>query len=268
MRGAAAITAAMAAWFLIGAPTPRWRFPRVRLPSLGVLVTSLGAGLVAATVAFGVLGVPAAAAAFGLLAAVVPIAVDSSRRHITEAELAAAWPDFLTFVRTRIAAGETLPEAFVEAARHGPPALTAHGDRVDDAVRYGEGFSAALETMKAELADPTADRVLTTLSTAHRSGGHRVGDIVSALATSVADEHRLRKAHDSALTEQRMTAAVALVAPWGLLALTLLTNPHAADTYRSGVGAIVVLAGLIATGVGYIATRRTIRLSAAPRLFE
>jgi tight adherence protein B len=219
-------------------------------------------------VSFGVLGVPVAATAFGLIAAAVPIAIDSSRGHARAAALSAVWPDFLTVVRTRIAAGETLPEAFVEATRHGPPVLQRHGERVDDAVHYGEGFARALEAMQAELADPTADRVLTTLVTAHRSGGHRVGDIVSALATSVADEHRLRKAHDSALTEQRLTAAVALVAPWGLLALTLMTNPQAAQAYRTRVGAVVVAAGLLATGVGFFSARRTIRLSNAPRVFE
>ena len=45
--------------------------------------------------------------------------------------------------------------------------------------------------------------------------------ILAALGVSVADELRLRKAHRAALTEQRLTAAVALIAPWALLALPL-----------------------------------------------
>ena len=91
--------------------------------------------------------------------------------------------------------------------------------------------------------------------------------ILTSLGASVADELRLRRAHEAALTEQRMTAGVALVAPWALLALTIATNPQAAAAYQTNTGTIIVAVGLVSTSAGYVAARRAAALSKAPRVF-
>ena len=99
------------------------------------------------------------------------------------------------------------------------------------------------------------------------SRGDLVGAILGALGSSVADELRLHKAHDAALTQQRLTAAVALVAPWVLLLLTVTSNPGAAAAYRTPTGTLVVAGGLVATALGYVLAIRTARLARPPRLF-
>jgi hypothetical protein len=63
-----------------------------------------------------------------------------------------------------------------------------------------------------------------------------------------------------------MTAAVALVAPWALLSLTIATNPQAADAYRTATGSMVIAIGFVSTGLGFIVARRSARLSSAPRV--
>jgi Flp pilus assembly protein TadB len=135
-------------------------------------------------------------------------------------------------------------------------------------VSFGDGFTPALERLRHQLDDATSDRVLATLSFAHRSGGHRVGTVISSLGVSVSDELRLRRAHAAALTEQRMTATVALAAPWALLSLTIATNPQAADAYRTATGSMVIAIGFVSTGLGFIAARRSARLSGAPRVLR
>ncbi len=112
-----------------------------------------------------------------------------------------------------------------------------------------------------------SDRVLATIAIAQQTGGHRVGDVLSALGSSVADDIRLKKAHDAALTEQRWTATVALIAPWALLSLSIVTNPQAAFAFRLPEGSLIVLGGLVATGLGWLLARRTSNLQADPRLF-
>jgi tight adherence protein B len=121
--------------------------------------------------------------------------------------------------------------------------------------------------VRADWADPLADRVLTTLAAAAGIGGERVGTVLSGLAGSVADELRLRRAHQAALTEQRLTAGVALAAPWGLLLLTTATNPQATAAYATRTGTLVVLTGLVATSAGFWLSRRAARLSHMPRVF-
>jgi len=268
VRGAAAALAATAAWILVTRRVPLPRFARPALPPAGVVAASAATGITTGVLALGVLTIPAPAAALGLLAAAIPWAVAASRRRTVVEAVTDSWPDVLARVRARVSAGSTLPAAFIDATATAPDPLATASGRIADAVAYGAGFDAALRQLRDELADPIADRVLVTIIAAHRSGGRRVGAVLSTLAASVADELRLRKAHEAALTEQRLTAAVALVAPWGLLALTLATNPQARAAYETAAGTWIIAIGMVATGAGFLLARRTARLSKMPRVFR
>lgn len=268
MRGVAAVIAGAAAWIVVSGWTPSVRLPKLSIPSPWVIPLSAAAGTAAGLFALGLLAVPAAALALGLLVAAVPLAIDAGRHRRNRASIAEAWPDFLALMSGRISAGSTLPDAFIAAARGAPEPLAIEARRVEESVVFGDGFVAALERLKNRLDDPTSDRVLTTLEFAHRSGGYRVGAVVASLGASVSDELRLRRAHTAALTEQRMTAGVALAAPWILLTLTISTNPQAAFTYRTGTGTAVIAAGFVLTTVGFLAARRSARLSQAPRVMR
>ncbi|MEA3511673.1 MAG: type II secretion system F family protein [Actinomycetota bacterium] len=266
MRGVAAVLAGAAVWIVVSGWTPSVQLRKPDLPSAWAVPAALATGTVAGLLALGLLAVPTASIAIAVLAASVPITIDASRRRRNRESLAEAWPDFLALLKGRVAAGATLPDAFIAAARRSPEPLTSSARHVEESVMFGDGFTPALERLQHELDDATSDRVLATLSFAHRSGGHRVGNVISSLGVSVSDELRLRRAHAAALTEQRMTATVALVAPWALLALTIATNPQAADAYRTATGSMVIAIGFASTGLGFIAARRSARLSSAPRV--
>jgi|GEM_PF-1458501 len=267
MRGLAALLGAAAAGIAAGLPLPRPKrlsSPHLR-PARLALAAAAGAG--AALVAAALGGNPAAVAAFGAMGAVVP-ALAANARARREAERAAArWPDFLAALRGRLSAGEALPDATAAAAAAAGDRLAGLAHHLETGRTAGRPFAATLATVRAEWADPLADRVLTTLAAAAGIGGERVGTVLSGLAASVADELRLRRAHQAALTEQRLTAAVALGAPWGLLLLTTATNPQAAAAYATHTGTVVVLAGLAATSAGFWLSRRAARLSDMPRVF-
>jgi len=267
MRGLAVLLAAAAAATLGGLPMPRPRrltLPRLR-PAMAAaaLAAGIGAGLAAVS-----LGANAAAAgALALMGTAAPLLAAASRARRAAEEAAGRWPDFLAALRGRLSAGEALPDATAAAAG-------AAGDRLAGlALRLGEGrasgrtFAAILAEVRTDWADPLADRVLTTLAAAAGIGGERVGAVLSGLAGSVADELRLRRAHQAALTEQRLTAGVALGAPWVLLLLTTATNPQAAAAYSTPTGTRVVLVGLAATTAGFWLARRAARLSRMPRVF-
>jgi Flp pilus assembly protein TadB len=268
MRGIAAALAASAVWLAFAGRLPVVRLPKPAMPSPWVWPASLAAGVASGLVSLGLLGVPLASLVIGTFAAAVPLSIDAGRRVRDRETVAEAWPDFLALMKGRIAAGATLPDAFIAASRSAPEPLTSAARPVEEAVMFGDGFVAALDRLRDQLDDATTDRVLGTLAFAHRSGGHRVGAVVSSLGSSISDELRLRKAHAAALTEQRMTASVALVAPWALLALTIATNPQAADAYRTPGGSLVIAIGFFSTGLGFLAARRTARLSHAPRVLR
>jgi Flp pilus assembly protein TadB len=268
MRGIAAVLAGAAAWIVVSKWTPTVRIPKLVLPSPWVAPVSIAAGVIAGAFALGLLAVPAAAIAVGLLVAAIPVTVDAVRRRRERESVAEAWPDFLALVGGRISAGTTLPDAFIAAARRAPEPLASAARPVADSVAFGDGFAPALECLRSKLDDPTSDRVLTTLVFAQQAGGHRVGVVISSLGGSIADELRFRRAHTAALTEQRMTAAVALAAPWTLLALTIATNPQAAAAYRTATGSAIIAIGFALTVLGFLAARRSARLSEAPRVMQ
>jgi Flp pilus assembly protein TadB len=182
-------------------------------------------------------------------------------RRRSAASARAEWPDFLATVRSRIGSGDPLPDAVREAARQ----LGGPFRRLDDA--WGGSFLGELEVAMDWWSDPVADRVLTTLRIAAGTGGAHVGAVLSALSVSLSEEMRVRAAHDAALTQQRMTAGVALVAPWVILLLGLATNPQTATAFSTPTGRLILLLGAMATVGGYLLARRASRLSVAPRVF-
>lgn len=266
MRGVAVLIAAYATWVLVGGAVPS----PARLPSISIrsLARTAVVALLIGSIATAFTGVSMAGVAVGLLAGGAVSAADSNRAARGRERLADHWPDFLAILRSRLASGSSLDEAFVETADHLGSDFAEIGEFVGDQLAHGARFDDVLTELRDNLADPLADRVLTTVSAAHASGGQRVSEILASLGMSVADDLRLRKAHEAALTQQRLTAAVALIAPWALLVLTITTNPQAASIYASSSGSSIILLGLAGTGLGYALARRTARLSRAPRLFR
>ncbi len=267
MRGVAVLVAAGAAWLIADGALPD-------IPRAGLTVAprrvlfSLGAGVASFVISYGLLGTLVPAVAFGLIGATVPVQVGSARDRKKRTAAASAWPDLLAHIRSSVASGQTLPDAYVAAAERVGEPFTATLEEVRRLLIFGEGFRAAMLVVRAEADDPTADRVTLTLVVANETGGHRVGEILAALSSSIAGESRLRQAHEAALTEQRWTAGVALAAPWVILALSIATNPQAAVAFGTVEGAAVVGIGLAMTVAGWLLSRRVAALSETPRMFR
>jgi tight adherence protein B len=267
MRGLAVLSAAGAAWLLVGGRIPPLGSYRPSFEFRSV-VLGVGSGLAAFVVSYGLLGTVVPAAAIGILAAAVPVQMAASRDRKRQTEAAAAWPDLLAHIRSSVAAGMTLPDGYLDAAERTGGAFTDTLDEVRRHLLFGGGFTVAMDVVRRAADDPSADRVAMTLIVANETGGHRVGEVLAALSTSIAGETRLRSAHDAAQTEQRWTAGVALAAPWVILALSIATNPQAAYAFGTTEGAMVVGIGLGSTIAGYLLSRKLAALSDAPRVFQ
>ncbi|MEE9299432.1 MAG: type II secretion system F family protein [Acidimicrobiia bacterium] len=250
------LAALAAASTLLALGPPR----RVSIPApRGSLLATAGGGILMALV----LHLPVMFAVAGISGSVaIPELARRRARRRAASVTAHRWPDFLAFVRGRIAAGEPLPDAVGAAARSLGPPFT----ELDQ--KWGDSFSSRLEAVRIAWADPLADRVLTTLRVAAVTGGSHVDSVLSALAKSLSDEIRLRRAHKAALTEQQMTAGVALVSPWLILALSLATNPQAGAAFATDTGHAILVLGAAASLIGYLLARRAGRLSAPTRVFE
>lgn len=266
MRGVAAVLAAASVWIAVTGRMPTVR--GVHLPAPWALLAGVGVSGVVGSLMYAFLGTAAPSIAIGILAFVLPLVVAASRAHTAKRQRMEAWPDMISHVRGSIAAGSTLPDAVIASCERMSGEFTSFADEVRAQVAYGDGFAEALRVVRQRFDDPVTDRVVSTLAVAHRVGGNRVGDVLSSLQNSLADDLRLRRSHDAVMTEQRWTAAVALIAPWALLVLSIATNPQSASAFDTSEGVIVVAIGFTATVAGWILARRSARLSAPPRIFR
>ena len=134
-----------------------------------------------------------------------------------------------------VAAGRSLTHALTTLAETGPPALRDAFARFPLLARM-LGTVPALEVVKAELADPTSDRVIEVLILAHERGGPIVRQILEDLVVATTKDLKVLDEIESEGLEMKINARAVLVMPWlVLVALTLRDGPFRAF-YRSPAG--------------------------------
>lgn len=267
MRGAAVLLAAGSVWIAVAGWTPgidlRW-------PSISVrdAARSAFAAIVVGLASAAVTGIVSIGIACGVLGGLVPAARGARRAGDERWARQRQWPDILAHVRGGLASGGTLADSLMDALERAGDDYRAMSEVIRRETVFGGGLDTAVAEIRSEGADPFTHRILATLANAARTGGHRVGDIVATLGRAVGDDIRLREAHNAAMSEQRMTVSVALVAPWVMLVLAVVTNPQAAEAFASTEGSLVIAIGAAATGVGWVLSVRTTRLSGPPEVFR
>ncbi len=218
-------------------------------PSVVVFVLTLAA-------ASALTGTVRVAAVPALLAAGVPIVRRGRQQQRRRGEIQNAWPDGLRHLVASVRSGSTLPHAVGELAATGPPALQVALGPFPRLVRL-LGFQAALESIRARVADPTTDRVVEVLLVAHEAGGTLTADILEDLAVATTADLRAAEEIQTAALEQHLNARIVFVLPW--LVLVLLTAAEGAyrDFYRgTGAGLFVIGLGSVLTTSGALLLRK------------
>jgi tight adherence protein B len=210
---------------------------------------SLGVGLSAFAVTFFVTGTALVAVVPAIGAAMLPRAYFGRRRAARLRELQAAWPDGLRDVGASLAAGRSLGHALVALAETGPPPLRDAFSRFSTLSRM-LGPVAALEVVKAELADPTSDRVIEVLILAQERGGPIVTRILDDLVVATTKDVKVLDEVESEGLEMKLNARAVLVMPWLVLIALTLRQGAFRDFYSSPAGLVVVLAGAALCAVG------------------
>ncbi len=225
----------------------------------GVTAQQFYAGSLAAGAgAFAVLAVLVDAWTVALVPAVLclllPQAYYAYRRKERLAEVVEAWPDGLRDLAASVNAGQALHGAILGLARSGPEPLRRAFAGYEANARVS-GTVPALEHIKAELADPTSDRVLEVLILAKERGARHLGRILDELATSTTADLRANAEIETARLEPKINTRVTASLPWLVLILICLPgdSPHRAF-YAGGGGLIVVAvsAAFTLAGVAWV----------------
>ena len=119
--------------------------------------------------------------------------------------------------------------------------------------------------MGATVADPIADRVVTTLVLAHRVGGRELGRVLRTLAEFLREDLATRREIEARQSWTVIAARVSASAPWLVLVL-VASRPQGAQAFDSPAGMAVLVAGAGVTMVGYRLMVRLGRLPEEPRV--
>lgn len=126
--------------------------------------------------------------------------------------------------------------------------------------RATANFAVALDQLGERLADPVADKILTTLRITREVGGTDLGHTLTTLSAFLRDDVRTRGELAARQSWIVSAARLAVAAPWFLL-LVLGTQEAAKDAYMTVGGVIVLSLGML---VSFICYRIMLRLGTLP----
>ena len=171
----------------------------------------------------------------------------ASAAHITRLQGLASWTRRLADLLASGAAA-TLAQAITRAAATAPASIAVQARALSERIGP-QGIEPALRAFARELADPVGDHVAMALIVRARHGGTGLAAVLTALASDVDEQVRMRQV---VLAEQRkqvgnvrMILAVVLLTWVGLL---MFTRPYLAP-YASPAGQLVlavIMAGFAA----------------------
>ena len=206
------------------------------------------------------------AIAFGALAAGIAFVTVRAKNKLNEAALIAAWPEVIDHLMSGIQSGLSLTESLAGLSTRGPEVLRPAFIHFKSTL-YGSGdLTQAIEELKDIFAHHGSDQIFEALIISKTLGGSELLHILRSLGDFLRQDLALRKEIEVKHGWIKNSAHLSAAAPWILL-LLLSTQPSTAAAYSTPTGAMILVAGLVMTGVAYIWMNRLGRLPQTPRVF-
>lgn len=236
----------------------------VSLPQFWATVVC--AGFLTFLVVFALTGLVAVALVPAVVVATMPRAYFARKRSQRVAQVQESWPDGLRDILSSVRSGSSLPTAIENVALFGPEPLREAFQGFDVYSR-SLGVVPALEMVKDDIADPTADRVVEVLILAYERGGAVVPEILEDLAEATTRDLWTMEQIRSEALEQKINSRVVFVLPWIVLVAMTARSGAFRDFYSSAPGLLVVLIGGLMSLVGVAIASRLGTQQTEPRVF-
>lgn len=223
----------------------------VRTVPPGLFVpASVLVGLAAGAVALAATGLPAVAALAVLAAGSAPWLVLGWRARARARAARALWPVVVDALVAAMRAGMPLPDAVAALATEGPAVLRPGFALFERRWRETGTTSVALDSAKAQFADPTADRLIEILRMARQVGGSELPSVLRDLAVHLRADLALRAEMEARQSWVTGAGKLGLAAPWIVLVL-LATRPEGAAAYGTPAGAVLIGGAAAVTAIAY-----------------
>lgn len=217
--------------------------------------------------AFALLGGVMPAAVVGATLACAPVAAHTRmQRQRLEAALQ-AWPGMIDEIRVLTGAGgKSIPQALFDVGRRAPTELRLAFERAHREWLLTTDFERTLDTLKAGLADPTADAVCETLLIAHRLGGSDLESRLAALQDDRSADLQDRKDAGARQAGARFARLFTVAVPVGMLVVGMSIG-EGRQAYATQTGQYLVTVAVAMVIACWIWAGRLMRLPEPRRVF-
>lgn len=250
---------------LVGVPPSPPRPRAMSLAALHRLAARLAAAVLAGVAAFLFTGWFAGALLVGLAASLLPRILGGRGARaatVTRTEAIAAWAEML---RDTMAAAAGIEEAIVSTARVAPGAIRGPVRRLAARLER-DRLDPALRAFADELADPTADLVVSALLLAGDRPVRDLGALLSTLATSARAEATMALRVEAGRSRTRTSMRVVTLFTLGFAAGMVVLNRAYLEPYDTAAGQLVLLVVGACFAAALWALHRMSRLPTPARL--
>ena len=167
-----------------------------------------------------------------------------------ERALRAVWPGLVDHLRQAVRSGAGVGDAVWALADVVPSDLRPGFSHYQQSLEAGHTVSQSLTALKADIANPVADRIIEALRMAHEVGGPELPRILSDLQTSVRADWQVR---EDALAKQawiRAASKLGVAAPWIVLVL-ISGRQETQATYSEPAGIALLVVGAVVSGFAF-----------------
>lgn len=167
-----------------------------------------------------------------------------------ERALRAVWPGLVDHLRQAVRSGAGVGDAVWALADVVPGELRPAFSCYQQSLEAGHTVSQSLTALKADVANPVADRIIEALRMAHDVGGPELPRILSDLQTSVRADWQVR---EDALAKQawiRAASKLGVAAPWIVLVL-ISGRPETQSSYSEPAGIALLVVGAVVSGFAF-----------------
>ena len=232
-----------------------------------LLALQVGLGVLVLVVVLLTTGTVAVSLVFGLFGFAVPSLQVRRLAAKRTADLREVWPEVVDNLASAVRAGLSLPEALSALSGRGPEVLRPPFARFAAEYRSTGRFSACLDRLKDDLADPVGDRIVETLRVAREVGGSDLGRVLRTLAAFLREDARARAELETRQGWVIQAARLAVGAPWVVL-LLLATQQQTLTAYDSPAGTALLIGGGVVCVVAYRLMLRIGRLPEDVRVLQ
>ncbi len=203
---------------------------------------------------------------FALLGALCPYFIHKRRHENDRAKLGKLWPELLDHMISGLRSGMSIAETLTGLAMRGPEVSRPIFKECHSLLISGNDLELVLEFIKRSFNDPVADQVCEVLGFASGTGSRDTAVTLRTLGDFIRSDISVRSEIDAKLGWVKNSALVAAIAPWILLVI-LSSQPSTVQAFSTGTGILILLSGVVMSGLAYLWMSRVGRIQSIPRIF-